>query len=149
MLDIREKFEASGVDSALIVSAAKLGAFVGTFLGGAAMYKYGRSRSIGGNSVFFIVGPLLMATSATIVQLVIGRFVIGIGIGVSAVVIPAYLAEMAPQTLRGTVVVTYEVLLCVGMLASILVDAALAVCTSRLPYCHVLLYFTSTTLEMI
>ena len=91
------------------------------------MYKYGRVRTVGASSLFFIAGPLLMAFATSIAQLVLGRLVIGLGIGVSAVVIPAYLAEMAPPALRGAAVVTYEAMLCGGMVASILVDAALEV----------------------
>jgi hypothetical protein len=41
--------------------------------------------------------------------LVIGRFVVGLGIGASAIVVPAYLAEIAPAAKRGAVVQTYEV----------------------------------------
>lgn len=58
-------------------------------------------------------------------SLTIGRFLIGAGIGVSAVVVPAYLGEVAPAALRGRIVEAYEVMLCLGMLSAMLVDAAL------------------------
>ena len=47
----------------LIVGAAKLGAFGGTFLGGALMLHYGRRLAIGLDGAFFVLGPLLMAAS--------------------------------------------------------------------------------------
>jgi MFS family permease len=47
------------------------------------------------------------------------------GIGVSAVVVPAYLGEVAPAFLRGRIVMLYEVLLAFGMLAAIFADTAL------------------------
>lgn len=109
------------------MGAAKAGACLGTFLGGAAMYKYGRVRTVGGSGAFFVAGPALMASARGIAQLVVGRLVIGLGIGISAVVIPAYLAEMAPARLRGALVITYEGLLCIGMLMSIITDATLEV----------------------
>jgi MFS family permease len=40
---------------------------------------------------------------------VVGRFLVGLGIGASAIVVPAYLAEIAPAAKRGAVVQTYEV----------------------------------------
>lgn len=43
----------------------------------------------------------------------------------SAVVVPAYLGEVAPAALRGRIVEAYEVMLCLGMLSAMLVDAAL------------------------
>ena len=45
------------------MGAAKLGAFGGTFLGGALMLHSGRRLAIGLDSVFFLLGPLLMAAS--------------------------------------------------------------------------------------
>ena len=54
-----------------------------------------------------------------------GRVLIGVGIGVSAVVVPAYLGEVAPAKVRGMMVEAYEVMLCLGMLCAMLVDAAL------------------------
>ena len=54
-----------------------------------------------------------------------GRVLVGIGIGISAVVVPAYLGEVAPAKSRGRIVEVYEVLLCIGMLMAMLVDAAL------------------------
>lgn len=58
--------------------------------------------------------------------LVAGRLLVGLGIGVSAVVVPAYLGEVAPAEARGRVVELYELLLCAGMLAAALADWALA-----------------------
>lgn len=41
--------------------------------------------------------------------LVVGRLMVGVGIGISAVVVPTYLAELAPAKLRGRMVELYEV----------------------------------------
>lgn len=89
------------------------------------MLKYGRRLAIAVDSVFFILGPIIMAASWSIAGLAIGRFIVGIGIGISAVVVPAYLGEVAPAGVRGRVVELYELMLCFGMLAAALVDAAL------------------------
>jgi MFS family permease len=58
-------------------------------------------------------------------MLLIGRMLIGLGIGCSAVVTPAYLGEISPAHLRGRIVESYEILLCIGMLFSAGVDVAL------------------------
>ena len=64
-------------------------------------------------------------SSTSFRSLTVGRLLIGTGIGVSAVVVPAYLGEVAPAALRGRIVEAYEVMLCLGMLSAMLVDAAL------------------------
>lgn len=92
--------------------------------GGALMLQYGRRIAIALDSVFYALGPLCMALAPNSSFLLIGRFLIGIAIGMSAVVAPAYLGEIAPAHMRGRIVESYEILLCVGMLASALMDVA-------------------------
>ena len=65
------------------------------------------------------------ASAASIPALVVGRLLVGLGVGASAVVVPAYAAEMAPAERRGAVVVVYELMLCFGMIAASLADFAL------------------------
>lgn len=134
------------------------------------MLHYGRRKAIALDSLFYTVGPLLMALALHPSMLIVGRFLTGLGIGISAVVAPAYLGvhpsrmpcahclrpmvrlmppcsscavrhlipgstepslpgaysgEIAPARIRGRVVESYEIMLCVGMLASVLVDAGL------------------------
>ncbi len=46
-----------------IVGALKFGAFVGTFIGGALMLRYGRRPAIAATSVTGVLGPVIMAAS--------------------------------------------------------------------------------------
>ena len=89
------------------------------------MLHYGRRIAIALNSVFYTLGPLTMALAPNASILLLGRLVVGLGIGLSAVVTPAYLGEISPAHLRGRVVESYEILLCVGMLLSTGMDVAL------------------------
>lgn len=113
------------VTSQAIVGAAKLGAVLGTFIGGTCMLYFGRRKSIAIDSIFFFVGPVMMACAWNVVGLILGRVIVGLGIGISAVVIPTYLGEIAPSEIRGRVVELYEVMLCIGMLSAALVNAGL------------------------
>lgn len=62
MLGISDTFAiTSTVTKEAIVGAAKLGAFSGTYLGGALMLRYGRRIAIVANAGFFTLGPLIMA----------------------------------------------------------------------------------------
>ncbi|GBF87486.1 inositol transporter [Raphidocelis subcapitata] len=114
-----------------IVAGAKGGAFFGTFLGGALMLRYGRRRAIALLGGLFAIGPAIMATAGLgggngPGALIAGRVIIGLGIGASAIVVPSYLAELAPARIRGSIVAIYEVMLVFGMLTSLLMDALLA-----------------------
>ena len=50
----------------LIVGSAKLGAVFGTFLGGGLMVCYGRRAAIVLDSFFFVLGPVTMAFSSSL-----------------------------------------------------------------------------------
>ena len=89
------------------------------------MLHYGRRIAIALNSVFCTLGPLTMALAPNASVLLLGRLIVGLGIGLSAVVTPAYLGEISPAHLRGRIVESYEILLCIGMLLSAGMDVAL------------------------
>mmetsp|Transcript_7905 Transcript_7905/g.15882 ORF Transcript_7905/g.15882 Transcript_7905/m.15882 type:complete len:505 (-) Transcript_7905:88-1602(-) len=120
---IRDDLNVSEVVEELIVSMAKLGAVVGTLIGATVMKLHGRRPALIWDVVFFLVGPFLMVVYPSgVALLVVGRFVIGLGIGVSAGVSPAYLGEISPNAYRGRIVGLYEFMLCFGMLSAALVN---------------------------
>jgi hypothetical protein len=47
-------------------------------------------------------GTALVASAFSVAQLVIGRLVLGVGVGLATQATPLYLSEMAPYNLRGT-----------------------------------------------
>lgn len=120
---IQEELGTSDALAQGIVGAAKLGAVLGAFLGAIVMKLYGRRPAMVFDVFFFLVGPLCMVIYPNAVLVISGRFLLGIGIGVSAVVVPAYLGEVSPSMHRGRMVGLYEVMLCLGMLCASLVDA--------------------------
>ena len=54
--------------------------------------------------VAFTIGSLLMGFADTIQMLMIGRVIVGIGVGVAAQIVPLYLAEVSPQEIRGMLI---------------------------------------------
>lgn len=66
--------------------------------------------------------PLKVALPDLFSGVIAGRLLVGLGIGGSAISVPAYLAEVAPAARRGAVVAAYELALAAGMLAAALVD---------------------------
>ena len=123
--ELREAFGASDAALGAVVAGAKVGSVFGAFLGGGVMWARGRRSAMGAAAAFFITGPLIMAAAGNIAVLFLGRVVVGLGVGSSAVAVPAYLGEISPPARRGQIVELFEAMLCVGMLASMLVDVLL------------------------
>ena len=46
--------------------------------------------------LFFTVGAVIMATAPEIWVLIVGRALVGIGVGVASQIVPLYISEIAP-----------------------------------------------------
>mmetsp|Transcript_17755 Transcript_17755/g.22373 ORF Transcript_17755/g.22373 Transcript_17755/m.22373 type:complete len:80 (-) Transcript_17755:1175-1414(-) len=77
------------------------GAAVGALFSGSISDRYGRKRIIVLSDVFFTLGALIAGLAPTIWCLILGRFVLGLGVGVASQIVPLYLSEVAPKEVRG------------------------------------------------
>ena len=59
-----------------------------------------------------------MAFSSTILMLMVGRFVVGLGVGIASMIVPVYLSEVSPISTRGAVVACFIVAVTIGQLIS-------------------------------
>lgn len=98
----------------LVVSIAIVGAFIGAFAAGFLSAKFGRRPSIVLADVFFIVGSVMMAAAPNVEVILVSRFVVGLGVGVSSATIPVYLGEVTAPASRGAAIVFNNVFLTGG-----------------------------------
>ncbi|MGH3973565.1 MAG: MFS transporter, partial [Pseudonocardiaceae bacterium] len=97
-----------------VVSAMMLGAMVGALGSGPAADRYGRQRMLLVSGVVFTVAALGTGVAPTVAMLVLFRFILGLAIGIASVMVPLYLAEMAPASDRGTVTSLNQYMIIVG-----------------------------------
>ncbi len=88
----------------LIPAATPFGAVFGALSGGFWADRYGRKPAVMLAGVVFTLGAGIMAFSVDEAMLVAGRFVVGLGVGLVSMVVPVYLAESSPESVRGAVV---------------------------------------------
>lgn len=87
-------------------------------LGGYLANKIGRRGAIMFNTWIFAIGGALMTFAMDIYWLIPARLIIGFASGVSSVVVPVYLGEIAPPTLRGTLGTCTQFSMVIGILVS-------------------------------
>lgn len=98
---IRPQFALSPQEVGLLGAAAFLGAMVGLLVFGDLSDRLGRRAIFVVNLVFFVVFSIASAFVATSWQLLLMRFLVGIGVGMDIPTSTAYLAEIAPRRQRG------------------------------------------------
>ena len=84
----------------------------------------GRKRSLILGAVLFVVGSVLCGTAPSPAILIFGRVVLGVAIGIASFTAPLYLAEIAPEKIRGAMISLYQLMITIGILVAFLSDTA-------------------------
>ena len=103
---------------ALAVSAFAIGGPFGANIAGGLADSRGRRAALLMDTWLFLFGGLLQTFAANIVGIIFSRFVIGFASGFSSVLVPIYLGELAPPTLRGTLGTLTQFALVIGIFIS-------------------------------
>lgn len=108
----------------LITSIMSAGAFVGGIYGGVAIDRIGRRLPLIIASVFFFAGAAIQASSFSLAQMTVGRFVVGFGVGLASMIVPVYIAELAPSKYRGRMISLDSVCITGSQMISYIIDFA-------------------------
>ncbi|KAL1511122.1 hypothetical protein AB1Y20_005942 [Prymnesium parvum] len=92
------------VQEELFVGVLNLVAAFGCLIAGAVADTLGRRWTICLANWLFIVGSIFLSTANSFGLLLVGRVVMGLGVGIALVVAPVFTAECAPTRLRGFLV---------------------------------------------
>lgn len=106
----------SNVRAGLIVALLSIGTLFGALVAAPIADKIGRKPSI--SLASFVVGAGFVIQIASITawyQLMIGRFISGLGVGALSLLVPMYQAETAPAWIRGAMVCAYQLFITMGI----------------------------------
>ncbi|KAM0752048.1 general substrate transporter [Meredithblackwellia eburnea MCA 4105] len=105
-----------------IVSAALVGALFGSLAAGRLADWLGRKIVLLVAAAFLLLGSIEQAAAMVYKEMVLGRVIVGVGVGLASAVIPLYLAEMSPSKYRGRIVASLVVLVTGGQVLAYLID---------------------------
>jgi SP family galactose:H+ symporter-like MFS transporter len=126
LLFIRQVMSLSPTLQGIVVAIALAGAAIGAAMAGYLSDRIGRRRVILTAGLLFIAGAIVSAIAQEVTILLIGRFLVGLAIGVASMLTPLYLAEISPASDRGAIVSLNQLCITAGILVSYLVGFALA-----------------------
>ena len=103
-----------------------IGQIVGALGAGVLANAIGRKKSVLLILVAYAVFALLGAFSVSFPMLLTARFLLGLTIGVTVVVIPVYVAETAPAAVRGSLLTAYQLAIVSALIIGYLTGYLLA-----------------------
>jgi MFS family permease len=126
LLFITDEFGLTTRQQELVTTAVVLGEIAGALGAGVLANLIGRKWSMRLLAAGYAVFALLGATSDSVPMLLVARLLLGLTIGVSVVVVPVFVAESAPASVRGSLLVGYQVATVFGIIVGYLACYLLA-----------------------
>ena len=103
-----------------IMSMALWGTVLGALFGGGPTEKYGRKKVLFWIGILYTVSAVGSALAPEPYSFSFFRFIGGVGVGVSSVVAPTYIAEISTSAMRGRLVAMYQFNIVFGILVAFL-----------------------------
>lgn len=104
----------------LVMSSALWGTVIGAVFGNIPCERLGRKPTLVMLGVLYLLSALGSALATDPVTFGILRFIGGLGVGISSIAVPAYIAEIAPANYRGRLVAIYQFQIVFGILIAFL-----------------------------
>jgi sugar porter (SP) family MFS transporter len=117
-------FHLSSGAEEVAVAAVLIGAVVGGVFGGPMANRFSRRYALLAMAILYAAGAILTAISWDLASFVAFRIITGVAVGASSLVVPMYIAEMAPVRIRGGLVILQQLAISGGILISYLLDYA-------------------------
>ncbi|ORW33779.1 MFS transporter [Mycobacterium paraense] len=125
-LFVTEDFGLTTRQQELLTTMVVLGQIAGALGAGVLANAVGRKKSMVLIAVSYAVFALLAAFSVSLPMLLAARFLLGLTIGVTVVVVPVYVAESSPAAVRGSLLTAYQLAIVSALILGYLTGYALA-----------------------
>jgi sugar porter (SP) family MFS transporter len=107
------------------MSAALWGTVLGALAGSWPTDHWGRKKTLLSIGGLYLVSAVWSGLAPDVWSFIVARFIGGVGVGVSTIAAPLYIAEIAPPERRGRLAGMYQFNIVVGILAAYLSNALL------------------------
>lgn len=122
LLMIQDAWSLTAIESGIVVSSVMAGAMLGSLISGSLASAFGRRYVLMMTTVIFIVGSAVSGLADDVAMLVIGRFVNGVAMGVTVSIVPLYIAEISPSSIRGRLNSILHLAIVIGSLVAYLAN---------------------------
>ncbi len=124
LLFMQRSIQMTDFELSTIVAAVLGGGAIATLITGYLADRFGRRNMISVASGIFIIGVVALVLAQSYATILTARLIQGVGIGIITIIIPLYLTEAAPSSIRGRSVTVFQLFLTGGILLAFVVDLA-------------------------
>ncbi|KAL0410643.1 UNVERIFIED_CONTAM: putative plastidic glucose transporter 2 [Sesamum latifolium] len=114
-------FHGNTLQEGFVVSTCLAGAFVGCLFSGWIADEVGRRRAFQLCALPMVMGASICATAKSLTGMLLGRFLVGTGLGVGPPVASLYVTEISPAHVRGTYGSFIQIASCFGLMGALLI----------------------------
>ena len=122
---IQRVWTLSSVLHGWVMSSALWGTVIGAVCGGKVCDRLGRKPTLFWVGVFYLVSAVWSGLAAGPYDLMVARFLGGLGVGASSIAAPVYIAEISPASERGKLGGLFQFNIVLGMVVSQFVNWAI------------------------
>jgi MFS transporter, SP family, arabinose:H+ symporter len=112
---LKTHFALSDVQMGWAGGSAIIGCIPGALIAGFLTDRYGRKRILILCALLFAISGIFSAIPRTFTEFILARFLGGLGIGISSIVCPLYIAEIAPDKYRGRLGALFQLGIVIGI----------------------------------
>jgi sugar porter (SP) family MFS transporter len=117
---LRKVFELTARDQGFMTASALIGATVGSLAAAKPGDLFGRRDCLKIAAAFYLLCAIGCASASGLWMMIAARILGGLAVGVTSVLCPMYLAEIAPASWRGRLVACFQVNIVLGVLIAYL-----------------------------
>lgn len=108
-------YEIKSTYTAVFASIVQAGEFVGSLMASVLGDYLGRKGALWTAVLIVTIGCILqLILVGSVSLLIVGRLILGIGVGIVSNCVPMYLSEIPPAAIRGSIVSTWQLTLAIG-----------------------------------
>lgn len=123
---IQKLWGLSPVLHGLAMSMALWGTVIGALVGAWPTDRFGRKKTLLWIGVLYFVSAIWSGLATDVYSFMIARFIGGLGVGISTVVAPLFISEIAPAERRGRLAGMFQFNIVLGILVAFASNASLA-----------------------
>jgi SP family arabinose:H+ symporter-like MFS transporter len=110
----------------IVIASALYGTVLGSLFGGYPADRFGRRATLIGIGFLYVIGAIGSAAATDVYVFIAARVIGGVGIGMSTVAAPLYIAEIAPAQYRGRLTGMFQFNIVFGIVIAYVSNALLA-----------------------